>query len=231
MTGLVRKATLFSACGLLLAGAAMAAVPSPTHSTYPFNITVVGTEAGTPDPYGTFTVIVRDLANNPVANSSVVVDASGASDIFLCTDAVAGQTVDCVTKTVRGVTDVTGTVTLTVVGAANNTAATATVASPGSGLDAVRLFADGVLLVVFHVTAVLDQNGASVGNGHNAGDLASLGDDLGSAVLNTTYRARSDYNYDEANDGLDLSFFQDPLGQSQLNAGSGSGCSVGPYCP
>ena len=241
MTGLVRKATLFSACGLLLAGSAMAAVPSPANSTIPANVNVVGTNGplgafavmgpGGVDPAGAFTVVVRDLANNPIQNSSVVVDFTGASDIFLCTDAVPGLVVDCVTKTVRGFTDVTGSVTLYVVGAANNTGATGGLAAPGSGLDAVAIFADGVNLGNVHITAVLDQNGAVGGNGHNAQDLAFFRDDLGSAALFGTYRARSDYNFDETNSGLDLSVFRDLLGASALGLGSALGCPSATYCP
>jgi hypothetical protein len=244
MTGLVRKATLFSACGLLLAGAAMAAVPSPANSTIPANIKVVGTNAqpigslgvigpnGTSvDPAGAFTVIVRDLANQPIPNSSVVIDVSGASDIFLCQDAFPGQIVDCVTNTVRGITDVTGSVTISVVGAANNTGPVGGIAAPGSGLDAVTIFADGVSLGQVHVTSVLDQNGASGGNGHNAQDLAFFSGDLGSAALFGTYRARSDYNSDEANSGLDLSVYSNLLGASALGIGSGLGCFSGSYCP
>jgi hypothetical protein len=41
MTGLVRKATLLSVCGLLAAGAAFANVPDPVHST------IVATFGGT----------------------------------------------------------------------------------------------------------------------------------------------------------------------------------------
>ncbi len=231
MTGLVRKATLFSACGLLLAGAAMASVPDAAQSTIPTNITIVGMNAGGVDSYGTFTVIVNDLGGNPIANSSVVVDVSGASDVFLCSDAVAGQIVDCVTQTVRATTDMTGTATITVIGASNNAGATGGLAAPGSGLDAVSIFADGINLGHVHVAAVLDQNGASGGNGHNAQDLAFFSDDLGSAALFATYRARSDYNYDTTNSGLDLSVFSDRLGASALGNGSGLGCVSGSYCP
>ncbi len=231
MTGLVRKATLFSACGLLLAGAAMASVPDAAQSTIPTNILVVGENGSGPDPAGAFTVTVNDLGGNPIANSSVVVDVSGASDIALCTDVVAGQIVDCVSQTVRGVTDLAGQVTMYVVGGGNNTGASGGVAAPGSGTFAVSITADGVNLGSIHVAAVLDQNGTIGGNGHNAADLGAFGDDVGSASLFGTYRARSDYNYDEANNGVDLGTFSDYLGASALGVGSALGCPSGTYCP
>ncbi len=79
MTGLVRKAILLSVCGLLFAGAAFASVPSATNSTLPAGVKLVGTPAGVADPSGQFTVTVRDLANNLIANSAVVIDVSGCT--------------------------------------------------------------------------------------------------------------------------------------------------------
>ena len=52
MTGLVRKASLLTAAGLLIASAAMAGVPSPGNSTFPACITLVGNTALVPDPVG-----------------------------------------------------------------------------------------------------------------------------------------------------------------------------------
>jgi len=243
MTGLVRKATIASACALLIAGVASANVPSPANCDAPAFITVVGTNPNPSpnaggagfdvDPRGDFTVVVRDASNNPIQNSSVVVDFSLCSDIVLCQSVVTGQLVDCVTKTVRGLTDVAGSVTLAVVGASNNTGAVATVAAPGCGANGVKILADGVNISpgAGVTAAVFDQNGAIGGNGVNALDLSLFSDDVGSAALNATYRARSDYNYDLANSGLDLSVFADELGAAALGTGSGLGCFSGTYCP
>ncbi|HTO91529.1 MAG TPA: hypothetical protein VMJ70_10400, partial [Candidatus Sulfotelmatobacter sp.] len=66
MTGLVRKATFLVACGVLVASAAMASVPSPANSTVPTCINLVGTNGTSADPAGAFTVTVKDLANVPI---------------------------------------------------------------------------------------------------------------------------------------------------------------------
>lgn len=175
MTGLVRKATLFSACGLLLAAsAAMAAVPSAVNSDVPCGINVVGNNGVAASPAFTFTVVVRDLANIPVANSSVVVDFDGCyvsggtigepgpSSVQLGTN---GELGDCVTRTVRAVTDVNGVVTMDVNGLSKGSA-------PGTTPNGAcaQIFADGVLLGTVQVAAV-DMDGA---DGITAADLSKF---------------------------------------------------------
>ena len=66
MTRLLHKAVLCIAGGLLIASAAMAGVPSATNSTIPPSFAMVGSLAGTPDPFGVFTVTVRDQYQNLV---------------------------------------------------------------------------------------------------------------------------------------------------------------------
>src|SRR5437016_7499658 len=106
MTGLVRKASLLTAAGLLIASAAMAGVPSPGNSTFPACITLVGNTALVPDPVGQFTVVVRDLGNNPLNNASVVIDLSACHDLLICNDQLdAGATVVCTAKTTRKFTN------------------------------------------------------------------------------------------------------------------------------
>ena len=74
MTGLVRKAAVLAACGVLFGAAvAFAGVPSPINSTIPARINLVGHSIGTGQPDGaqlfsTVTVTVRDLGNNVIAN-------------------------------------------------------------------------------------------------------------------------------------------------------------------
>ncbi len=212
--------------------------PDPGMGDLPPFITVVGThlEGGVPvaDPAGAFTVHVRDLAQNPLPNVPVTVDVSLATDIVLCTMPIPGQTVDCTAKTVLAVTDAQGAATFTIVGAARNSGAVGGVAAPGAGLDAIRVRVDvgaGPVLFGTMSAAVLDQNGAVGGNGVNALDLAYFSDDLASAALTATYRARSDYNYDEANSGADLASYLDHLGAAVLGTGSGLGCPGAAYCP
>src|SRR5262245_21928295 len=108
MTGLVRKATLLCVGGVLLAGAAMAGVPSAANSTLrpiallPRNsgtgvdpLTVART--GSPTIY---CITVHDSNNNPVAGSTVVLDFQpcypAATDITLCSlQGQAGMTTVC----------------------------------------------------------------------------------------------------------------------------------------
>ncbi len=197
MTGLVRKATL-TACGMLVAASAFAGVPSPGNSTLPTPafFTIVGQSLGTADPIGVFSIVVRDLANNPINGSSVVLDFSAASDLVPASDQLDGgaSTVNCAAKTVRKFSDVTGTVSFTVVGAANNSGASA-----GAALGGVKVYADGVLLGSL-TAATLDQDG---GGGAGANDLSLWLTDAGSLG----YFGRSDYDYSGDLGANDLSIW------------------------
>jgi hypothetical protein len=125
MTGLVRKAILFAACGMLAASAAMASTPSAANSTTPNHINLVGSTGGVIDPdvnFSKFTITVRDLNNLPVNNSFVIIDFSSCSGMQLCSDQLqAGITAVCGFQQVRGFTGAGGTLTLAVGGHANNT--------------------------------------------------------------------------------------------------------------
>lgn len=173
MTGLVRKATLFSACGLLVAGAAFAGLPSPGNSDIPCAINVVGQNGTVASPAHTFTVVVRDGSNNPIPNSSVSIDFGncyvgaglgepGPSDTQRGT---SGEVDDCPTRSVIAITDVTGTVNVTVNGLSKNQPFGVT---PNSAC--VRIFADGVLLGTVQAAAY-DLDGA---DGITAGDLSAF---------------------------------------------------------
>src|SRR5262245_50517573 len=102
MTGLLRKATLLAAVGVLTASAAMAAVPSASNSTAPALVPIVTRDNLIPSNkdnanFGlqspTFTVVVRDLANNPLANASVVFDLGNTPDLMFCGDQDTGENV------------------------------------------------------------------------------------------------------------------------------------------
>src|SRR5262249_5426389 len=148
MTGLVRKATLLTAAGLFIASAAMAGIPSPGNSTTPSCITLVGSVAGTVDPAGTFTVIVRDLANNPLAGASVVVDLAACHDEAICNDQLdLSATVNCGAKTTRKFTNGLGSVTFTVLGGSNGAGNASTFLNGG------RIFANGTLIASPTVSA------------------------------------------------------------------------------
>ena len=122
MTGLVRKATLLAVCGLLSAGAAVAHVPDPANSECPSPcIKVVGHDGTVGDPMGEYCITIRDFNNVPIENSSVVVDFSNC-DIQLCVDQKDPDViVDCVSMTVRKLTDVNGVACFRVIGKRRDT--------------------------------------------------------------------------------------------------------------
>ena len=226
MTGLVRKATLLSACGLLAAATALAGVPDPANSTKPARVNVLGTQTGNPDPNAAFGVTVRDLANNPIANSSVVIDLINCTDTRISnrTALIAGQTVDCPLKTVRALTDATGNVTMSVLGGATNPSGPSA-AGPGAGC--VRIFADGVLLGTA-TALVFDQNGGSLpgADGVEISDLSRWLVDFGSGV----YKGRSDYNHANSPGVVGIDDLSVWLGR--FGAGtSASGTFSSGFCP
>ena len=190
MTGLVRKAILLSVCGLLFAGAAMASVPSAAQSTIPAGIKLVGTTAGVADPLGQFTVTVRDLAGNVIANSAVVVDFTLAvPDIkFQQTQPFAGLTTDGPTRTVRALSNASGIATFRIVGRSTTGAF--------AGFQKGKIQADGVLLGNVTVAA-FDLDGS---NGVGANDLATWLGDFGAAAA----AGRSDYDFSSSLGANDL---------------------------
>ena len=222
MTGLVRKATLFAACGVLVASAAMAGVPSPGNSTLPASgrINLVGKDAvsGNADgaaANGTVSVIVRDLANNPIVNSTVILDFSGCTSDTRegdqASQPVAALTVNCGAHTIRTLSDVTGTATFTIVGGGP------AVASPAHALGCAKVYADGVLLGSIGV-GTYDEDGAA---GVGGADLSRWGSDF----VGGTNPDRSDFDGSGAVGGGDLSLWASVFVAGKSNASAAS------YCP
>jgi hypothetical protein len=212
MTGLVRKATLLTAAGLLAASAAMAGVPSAANSTTPSCVPLVGSSAGVPDAFGTFTVIVRDLANNPLSGASVVVDLSGCSELALCNDQLdANALVTCLSKTTRKFTDGLGSVQFIVLGGGNGSPA-ATLLGGG------KIFANGTLIASPTVNAY-DENGIG---GLGAADLSAF---LGDFASGNPY-GRSDFDCSNALGAADLSKWL-----TLFAGGTSTSSCIGVVCP
>jgi hypothetical protein len=210
MTGLVRKATLLTAAGLLAASAAMAGVPSAANSTTPSCVPLVGSSAGVPDAFGTITVVVRDLANNPLSGASVVVDISGCTELALCDDQLdANALVVCASQTTRKFTDGLGSVSFIVLGGGSGPAATL--------LGGGKIFANGTLIASPTVNAY-DENGIG---GLGAADLSAF---LGDFASGNPF-GRSDFDCSGALGAADLSKWL------TLFAGGTSTASCGSQCP
>jgi len=131
--------------------------PCCSNSTIPACIAIMGrNSAGVPDPLSEATVTVRDLANQPVAGASIVIDFSACTELRLCSDPHdPGVTVNCAARTVQSLTDAAGVARFRVTGWS-----VATPGSPGSPYHSAKIFADGVLLGSPSVQLYdLDRNG------------------------------------------------------------------------
>ena len=211
MTGLVRKATLLVAGGLLIAGVAGAGVPSPANSTAPGAINVVGSTLGLADSVaGKFSVIVRDLANNPLNGSSVVIDFSTNADVKVCNPQLyPNYTLNCAARTVRKFTDASGTASFTIVGGGTGTAS---VLVNNGG----KIYADGVLLKNVTVGAY-DLDGIG---GVGTGDLSAWLTDFGSGIA----YGRSDYDGSGGVGTGDLSLWLTVFGAAASTASCSATC-------
>jgi len=135
---------LLAVAMLLAVPAVHAGVPNAANSSLPACMALC--------PMGDmpFTVVVRDVANNPIAGSLVVLDFSQCPGAFLCPARPADPyLLDVPTRTLRMTTAAAGGVTfLARVGGTG---------PPGG----VRVFADGVLLRSYALASP-DQNGNGV---------------------------------------------------------------------
>jgi len=212
MTRLITKAALLSACGMLVAAAAMAGVPSASTSTAPSVVRLVVAKAGVADSLsGKFTVIVRDLASNFVIGSNVVVDFSGCTtvDIRLANNQLnPNYTLNCAGKTVAAFTNTSGEVAFTLVG---HSLGDGTVPHLGNGC--ARIYADGVLLSS-PTAATYDMNGLSgVGGADNSLYLNDLGAFVGPPFV---LRGRSNFDGNLLISGGDTSIFLAGLGRANI---------------
>jgi len=229
MTGLVRKATLLTLCGLLVAGAAMAGVPSSATSSKPACINLVGTNGTVTDPAGQFTVTVRDVANNAVANSQVKIDFSGCVDINIGTQAsqlFAGLTVNCTNKTITAVSNATGIATFRIVGSAKNPTGGVL---PKSLSGCASISADnqplGTMTIgAFNEDGSIDSPPGS-GTGVAGNDLSAWKGDFFTA--GNPYYGRSDFDCNGAVGGNDLSVWLTVF----FAAGAPSGRGASAQCP
>lgn len=228
---------LLALAALCLAGAARAdQVPDPTKSSVPSYVKVAGTQAGVPDPRATFTVTLRDFANNPIAGHTVTVDFSNCTDLVLCGAQADGAPLDCAAKTVSRVSNAAGQAAFIVLGGGIVAGTTLPPAiAPGAERSCARVFDQATHIGT--VTAVIfDPNGAlPAGNGVTSLDLSIVKNDIGAAGLGAPYRGRSDHSTDGTLSAVDLAFMKTVVGLALSGLGSGSGCATAAgaasYCP
>ena len=211
MTGLVRKAILLSAVGVLVAGAAMAGVPNAGNSTKPASINTTG-YTNPPDPAGAVQYVIRDLNNLVVPNAEIVLDFTACTDVRLSQNISGANLVTtCASKRVTGNTDGLGVLTVNVVAGGNGNS------PPRAVRECVAVTVNSVPFPNINA-ATFDRDGI---NGVGAGDVSLvLADFFGG--LNP---GRSDFDNSGVVGAGDLGIL---LG---IFFGLGSSLSGAPYCP
>ncbi len=102
---------------LILVPCARAGFPPIGNPILPGCIRLVGSDGVQASPSGAFSVVVRDLANNPLPFVAVIVDLSGAPDLRLCGNQLdASLTLDCTNARVSALTDANGVARFTLLG-------------------------------------------------------------------------------------------------------------------
>ena len=203
-------------------------LPVPTFVTYPCAFPLVCADAnGAPDPYGMFSITVRDQSNNPLVGSVAVLDFRRCPDVSFCTaqpSPLLSVTCSGAIRRVAAVTDIAGIARFDVVGGVAHVV-------PAPGTDGCcDLYVDGFLITdgitkpAIAVSA-FDQSG---GDGLTVADLSLWLSDFFGGV----YEQRDDYDRQiacvAAVGGPDLSRWL-----SSYFAGYTVGCNAtgGSLCP
>ena len=185
----------------------------PPNCTVPTRISLVGTHAGAPDGAGSFTVVVRDLTNNPTNGASVVVDLSNCTDLALCSDqSDPAALVNCVAKTTRKFTNITGSVSFTVLGGSNGSGNASTL------LNGARIYANGIP-IGSPTASAFDLDGS---HGVGINDLSVWLTDF--ATAGSPPFGRSDFDGDGSLGINDLSVWVTAFGAGGSVAGCAASC-------
>jgi len=182
------------------------------NSTVPLCVTLVGAAGDAPAAeFGEFVVIMRDLANNPIAGAMVVIDLSNAPDMHFCADQMdPTMTVDCANNRVSKVTAADGSVHFTLLGGSNGAGNASTLLNGG------MIFANGVLLQ-YPTVAAYDLDGSG---GVGANDVSAL---LGDFGLGQPF-GRCDYDCSGNVGANDLSLWLKAYGSGTMTRSCGSSC-------
>ena len=209
---LLRTIFVLGLLALTAADADAGVAPSPHTSTWPSLIRLVGASGGAPDAAsGQFTVVGRDLADNPVSGASIVIDLSNCTDLAICSDQMdADALVNCGAKTVRKFTNAQGEVTFTVLGGSTGAGNATTLA------NGARIYGNGLLLATL-TAASFDLDGSG---GVGAGDLSVWLADFGSGQP----YARSDFDGDGSLSAGDLSLWLGVFGAGRSTQSCAASC-------
>jgi hypothetical protein len=203
----VTRIFAFAALGLLGASAVFAGCPSAYPSTVPCAIVLVGHNVSNTaaDPYGAFSVIIRDAAYNPSQGLPVTVDFSACCPDIRLSNTQLGVGVSHVANSaiVTAVTDDTGTATFIVEGAASQGGGASTGTTGASGCAQITVWCYGVPFLltngIDHPTVLVsapDENGAAGSAGVDVTDLSVWIEDKNAYSTNTAnYRQRSDFDF------------------------------------
>lgn len=207
----MRRRILLTALLLASPSPAPASPPSAANDTTPNCISLVGTYGSTPAPAGEFTVICRDLANNPMAGAVVVIDLSACSELFICADQLDPlATVDCAHKTVSKLTGADGSVHFNVLGGSHGAGSAVTFLSGG------RIYKNGTLIQAPTVSAY-DLDGSA---GLGANDLSAWLTDFGSGQP----YGRSDFDCSGNVGANDLALWLSAFGSGTMAQSCASSC-------
>jgi hypothetical protein len=214
--GMLRFALLMLAMAGL-AATALADTPNPLDCDVPAGLCIVGRSPLGADPNGRFDVVIRDGAHVPLAGVTVTLALGDCQDVRLCATPEPGLTVDCAQRSVSGVTDAKGRVTLFVIGGM-----AAAFASRNAGDTAprcVRVLADGAMIA--RVPAAVHDL-SPTGVGLFSPDLSVWMERFGTGH----HFQALDFGFDDFVGVSDFSILLDRFGQGW----STLGCS-GEHCP
>jgi len=177
MTGVIRKATLLAALGLVVAvSVATAGIPSPANCTFPTYIDLVGYNvSGVVDPRGAFTVTIRDIGNFPVVNQLVSVGFNALTvpaENFRIYNAFPGF-ISC--QCAEATTDINGLASFAAIPGGGKNTGNRAAGLAFTGASAATFYAGscgGIILGTAHVTAY-DENGGATTKGVEIGDLSA----------------------------------------------------------